>query len=88
MVISTEQAIDRFKENESRIDKFVNQEGFYTTNTTPSQEVETLPSFMQSLITRYLAFSIRGDWSTGISFLKQDIVKQGGFAYVCLQDHT
>ncbi len=45
-------AITRFQENENRVDIFVNapqNEEFYTTNTDPVKEVETLPHFIQRI---------------------------------------
>lgn len=88
MTLNAEQAITRFKENEDRVDKFVNQTGTYSTNTTPAQQVTTLPSFMAELILRYLAYQLKGNWTTSTAYSPLDVVLQGGFAYVCLVAHT
>lgn len=87
-VLSAEQAIQRFKENEARVNEFVNTMNSYLTNSNPSQLVESLPAFMQRMVQQYLAFRIRGAWQTSQSYLMQDIVTQGGYVYICLADHT
>jgi hypothetical protein len=35
-----------------------------------------------------LKFVWRGDWATGATYVKDDIVKYGGKSYVCVQGHT
>lgn len=88
MQLPADQAIARFRENEERVDVFVNNYGLYTTNTTPPQQVETLPSLMQRLQQRYVLAVSKGAWSTGQSYLINDIVTQGGLVYLCTQAHT
>lgn len=92
MVTSTEQAIQRFEENEERIDVFVNDPqnaGYYQTNETPSPRlVETLPHFMADLTARYMALSLKGDWQTSTLYAVKDLVFSGGVTYICLVAHT
>ena len=45
-VLDADSAIQRFKQNEERVDKFVNQTGTYTTNETTPRNVETLSAFL------------------------------------------
>ena len=51
MPLTLEQAITRLKENEDRVDTFVNLDGTYTTNEAVPREVETFPSLVQRLET-------------------------------------
>lgn len=86
--LSAEAAIQRFKENEERVDKFVNETGEYQTNKSPSQGVQTLPSFMAEMISRHLTYNVKGDWTTATIYAVQDLVFSSGVTYVCLLAHT
>lgn len=88
MTLSTNDAIIRFVENEERVNQFVNTVGNYSTNTTPPQTVETLPSFVQRLQQRYLTISDQGDWATSTVYAINDVVKQSGIIYLCVTPHT
>lgn len=90
--LPAEQAIQRFKENEERVDKFVNQPGTYQTNTTPPANVETLSSFIerkdQEITNRYAAMNNRGNWVTGTGYNPLDLYVYGGVVYLVLLAHT
>lgn len=81
-----ESAIPRFKANEERIDVFVNQNGSYVTS--DGVTVPTLPSLAQTIQTRYLTIVNRGDWATSINYAMNDVVKQGGYVYLCVTPHA
>lgn len=83
-----DEAITRFKENEDRFDTFVNIDGTYTTNEGTPRTVQTLPSFMDEMVSRYYAYSAKGAWTTATTYEKQDLVVEGGVTYLCLLDHT
>lgn len=83
-----ENAIERFKENENRVDIFVNQNGSYLTNEASPREVQTLPYFMQSLLERFYTLNFKGDWITEQAYEINDIVETGGIVYLCLENHT
>lgn len=85
---SAEAAITRFKENENRVDIFVNQNGTYQTNEETPRQVETLPSFMQRMIDRYITLHFKGDWATSTAYVSHDLVKENGTVYIVLADHT
>lgn len=87
-MVTVNQAIERFGNNEELVNTFVNMLGSYFTNTTPPQEVETLPSLMQRLQNRYLNITSRGDWITGELYDMNDVVKQSGVAYLCVTGHV
>jgi hypothetical protein len=86
--LSADAAILRFKENEVRVNTFVNEFGQYQTNTLPPSFVETLPSFIQRMTERYLSFHFEGNWLTSTNYQIQDLVKQSDIVYICLEDHT
>lgn len=71
--LPTDEAIQRFKDNENRVDIFVNSNGFYETNETPSRQVETLPSFSQRISDEFyntfsqLARTVPVAYTSGIS---------------------
>lgn len=44
-----QRAIQRLEENEERFNTYANEEGYYTTNTTPAVQVKTLRTFMDGL---------------------------------------
>lgn len=81
-------AISRFEENENRVDIFVNQEGFYQTNTSPVKNVETLPSFIARMIQRYITLNFKGEWATGTAYQVNELVKESAVMYICVEDHT
>lgn len=86
-----DQAVQRFKENEDRVDIFVNDplgSGHYTTNESVPRPVETLPSFMSSMRDRYWTLRSRGAWATGTEYLQNDLVYQSGIVYLVVIDHT
>ena len=83
-----DEAIVRFKDNEDKFDTFVNLDGTYTTNEVTPRAVQTLPSFMDEMVSRYYAYSIKGDWVTSTAYEVQDLVKESGTTYVCLVAHT
>lgn len=83
-----DEAIVRFKDNEDKFDTFVNLDGTYTTNEVTPRTVQTLPSFMDEMISRYYAYSAKGAWTTATAYEKQDLVVEGGVTYLCLLDHT
>lgn len=85
---TAELAIARLKENESRFDTFVNTDDNYTTNETTPRSVESLPHFIQRMLTQYLTLDIQGAWQTTTAYVKQDIVTESGTVYICLEDHT
>lgn len=66
-LLNAEDAIARFKLNEQRADIFVNEFGHYDTNTDPSVEVESLPSFMQRKETELNAFGVVANGETLVS---------------------
>lgn len=84
------EAIDRFKANEARVDTFVNEEGFYTT--TGGEQVETLPSFMArkdaAIDARYPGDNFRGDFVMGDDYATNDVVKSGGLAFIAINAVT
>lgn len=89
--LSADQAIQRFKENENRVDVFANDPddiGFYQTNETVSRQVESLPHFMARVIARYLVLNSKGDWQTATNYIQNDLITQGGIVYIALADHT
>lgn len=88
MQLTTDAAIKRFGDNEERVNKFVNLDGFYTTNEEIPRQVETLPSFIQRMINRWLAFNNRGAWVTATSYQVQDLITVSNIVYVCLSDHV
>lgn len=88
MTLSTNNAIQRFGENEERVNKFVNEDGSYTTNEQSPRQVKTLPSFMDEMISRHLSYKLKGDWTTLIVYDVQDLVFNNGVTYVCLVNHT
>lgn len=83
-----DEAVSRLKENEDRLDIFVNQSGTYSTNEAVSREVETVPSLMQRLKERYLSLLDRGNWTTATAYAINDIVKNGNSIYLCTEYHT
>lgn len=87
--LALDQAIGRYKENEERVDKFVNQDGFYLTNEAVPRSVETLPAFLLRMHNRYISLAFKGDWVTSTGYIKNDLVKHSdGIVYVALADHT
>lgn len=88
MTLSTNDAIQRFGQNEERVDTFVNQTGSYQTNGSPPQSVETLPSLMNRLQQRYLNIVDKGDWTTAAVYVINDIAKQSNVIYLCVTPHT
>lgn len=83
-----DEAIVRFKDNEDKFDIFVNLDGTYTTNEVTPRTVQTLPSFMDEMVSRYYAYSAKGAWTTATAYERQDLVVEGGVTYLCLLDHT
>ena len=81
-------AIDRLKQNENRFDTFVNTDSDYTTNESTPRNIESLPSFIQRMLTQYLTLDIKGAWTTSTAYVKQDIVTESSTVYICLEDHT
>lgn len=89
--LTTDAAIQRFGENEERVDKFVNEYGSY--NTTGGQSVETLPSFIlrkdEEIDNRYPdGYVNRGAFAASTNYAINDIVTYGGLAYLCLEAYT
>lgn len=88
--LTAEQAIVRFKDNESRVDTFVNAEGYYTT--TAGEQVETLPSFIArkdaAIDARYPGDNFKGDFTLGADYIVNDVVKSGGLAYIAINPVT
>lgn len=83
-----DEAITRFKDNEDKFDTFVNLDGTYNTNELPPRVVQTLPSFMDEMVSRYYAYSIKGAWITATAYEMQDLVVESGVTYLCLVNHT
>jgi len=83
-----DEAVSRLKENEDRLDTFVNKSGVYSTNEVVSREVETVPSLMQRLKERYLSLLDRGDWTTATAYAINDLAKNAGTIYLCTEPHT
>lgn len=83
--LNAEQAINRFKENEARVDTFVNADGYYTT--TEGEHVETLPAFMARMVQRYLAYHFKGTWASLTNYEVLDLVKSDGIVYICVEAH-
>lgn len=91
MTLSTNNAIQRFGENEQRVDIFVNDpqdNGYYSTNETIPRQVETLPALMERLQQRYIIGVFKGDWQTTTAYVTNDLVKQSGVVYICIVAHT
>jgi len=89
--LPADQAIQRFQENEERVDKFVNTFGSY--QTTGNTSVETLPSFIArkdaEIDSRYPdGYINRGAYAAGQNYAVNDIVTYGGLAYLCLTAYT
>lgn len=70
-------AVTRFRENEARVQDFVNDnsEGFYRTNLVPQKKVETLPHFMARIAERYLTMKMQGLWKPGTRYYYNDLVR-------------
>lgn len=86
--LTTKDAINRFGENEERVDKFVNSDEFYYTNEPIPREVESLPSLMTRLKERYLSAVYKNDWQTEIIYAVNDGVKKDGVVYLCAEPHV
>jgi len=89
MTLSITDAIQRFDENENRINKFVNELGTYTTNS-GLPAVETLPSFMQrnSIALNLLAATnVKGAWAASTEYSTWDEVQYSGTWYRCVVAH-
>jgi hypothetical protein len=71
-------SVTQFQENEQRVQKFVNEKGYYETNTEPAKEVMTLPTLMDILIGRYKTLNFKGDWQPETDYSQNDIVKSPG----------
>lgn len=87
--LTTDAAIQRFGENEERVDIFVNDAlnaGRYTT--TGDEQVKTLPALMIELEQRYLTGVVRGAWAGATAYAQNDIVTQGGVTYIGIVPHT
>ncbi len=84
--LPAEEAIQRFKENEERVDKFTNEMGTYQAS--GGSLVKTIRQFIADMIARYLSFNVKGAWLTGTAYAVQDIVSQSGTEYMCLVAHT
>lgn len=85
---SADQAVERFKENENRLDLFVNSTEAYITNTSPSEEVPSIRELVSDFRSRYITLSPRGEWTTATSYVLKDIVINGEFQYICLSTHV
>jgi len=90
--LPADEAIARFKENEERIDTFVNGTGTYNTNEETPREVESITAFMarkeNDLNGRYLKFISRGAWATATDYDANDLVVKDNIVYIVLLDHT
>lgn len=87
-VLPTNQAITRFGENENRVDIFVNQNGYYTTNEAVPRNVETLPSLLARVegeiadALESVAYVQLGDYASGITFTTySQVVRYSGEFY-------
>lgn len=76
--LTTDAAIQRFGENEERVDIFVNQDGFYLTNENPPRQVDTLIS----LARRNSVLNSRGNWATTTAYQVNDVVVNSGQTYL------
>jgi len=97
--IATNLAITRFGVNEDCINTFVNTNTPYTTNTTPSQSVQSLPSFIasaqasvNSAVLSLATINNKGAWTTATVYAVKDIVSVTVSSvvtwYVCIVPHT
>lgn len=88
--LPAQQAIDRFKANEERVDKFVNESGTWTTSGGTS--VETLQAFLNRKDAEVdLHFGVlvhRGNWATATAYQRNDIVAFDYAVYLCVESHT
>lgn len=80
--------IERFKQNEERVDLFVNSDTSYLTNEQTPRSVESLPALMARLKTRYLNVVHRGNWAASSIYDINDIAKQSDIVYLCVEPHT
>ena len=73
-------AIQRFEENEARVQTFTNTDdpGYYQTNLSPSRKVETLPHFINRIRDRYLTILWRGEWAPNTAYGVNDVVAKPG----------
>jgi hypothetical protein len=69
--------IIRLISNEERVQDFTNDNtaGYYTTNLTPANDVETLPHLMRRLRDRYHTIVFKGVWAPNTNYLINDLVK-------------
>ena len=97
--IATNLAITRFGVNEDCINTFVNTNTPYTTNTSPSQSVQSLPSFIaaaqtsiNSAVLSLATPNIRGVWAASTTYAIKDVVSVTVSSivtwYVCIVAHT
>jgi len=86
MSIPGTEAITRFQENEERLDTFLNSVGVYTTKLLTT--VETIPSLMARIQTRYLNVVIKGNWVTATIYYVNDVVISSGVLYICPTYHV
>lgn len=86
MTLTGTEAATRLKENEERLDVFLNSTGVYTTRF--SETVETMPSLMARLKAQYLVTSLKGAWVTSTTYVTNDLVTSSGVIYICVSAHT
>ncbi|MCX6822117.1 MAG: hypothetical protein NTW30_05055, partial [Candidatus Aenigmarchaeota archaeon] len=86
--LPADEGIVRFKANEERMNIWLNNDGTYSTNETSPRTVETIPSLMDRLQTRYLQGVIRGEWLTSTLYSINDIVTSANIAYITIEPHT
>lgn len=86
--LTIDATIQRFGENEEKVNTFVNKLGSYETNEPISRSVETLPSFMQRMVERYITIKFQGDWLTENNYKQNDLTVYSGIVYISLSDHT
>jgi hypothetical protein len=86
--LPADEGIIRFKANEERMDVWLNSDGTYSTNETSPRTVETIPSLMDRLQTRYLQGVVRGEWQTSTLYAINDIVTSSNIAYITIEPHT
>lgn len=87
-ILNGDAAIQRFKENEERLDSFLNQPGTYTTNEAVPRMVETIPALMLRIAERFNALHSKGPWQTGTVYQFNDTVVESNTVYFCLVGHT
>ena len=87
--IPGQDAVNRFQANEEKLDTFLNEFGTYTANPpSGATSVETVPSLMSRLQTRYLNIVMRGNWGTTTAYAQNDAVIQASVVYLCVTEHT